>query len=161
VLSGDPEVAVTIQPAPPAPADGAAGSDTDWGVHAEGLWRGQRCHWRALGDAAAPALVLVHGFAAGSGHWRRNAAVLAAAGWRVVVAEPHARHLCGASNSVTRSVRMPAPADGKRAYLQGLADAVRKHGADPHQQQTGDGQQGPSGRDQNPRGASLATWTWV
>jgi glutathione synthase/RimK-type ligase-like ATP-grasp enzyme len=54
----------------------------------------------------------------------------AAAGWRVVVAEPHARHLCGASNSVTRSVRMPAPADGKGAYLQLLADAVRKHGAD-------------------------------
>jgi pimeloyl-ACP methyl ester carboxylesterase len=83
VLSGEPEVAVTIQPAPPAPADGATGSGTDWGVHAEWLWRGQRCHWRALGDAAAPALVLVHGFAAGSGHWRRNAAVLAAAGWRV------------------------------------------------------------------------------
>ncbi len=36
-----------------------------------------------LGDAAAPALVLVHGFATGSGHWRRNATVLAAAGWRV------------------------------------------------------------------------------
>ncbi len=36
-----------------------------------------------LGDAAAPALVLVHGFATGSGHWRRNAMVLAAAGWRV------------------------------------------------------------------------------
>jgi predicted ATP-grasp superfamily ATP-dependent carboligase len=54
----------------------------------------------------------------------------AAAGWRVVVAEPHARHLCGASNTVTRSVRMPAPAEGKRAYLQGLVDAVRKHGAD-------------------------------
>jgi predicted ATP-grasp superfamily ATP-dependent carboligase len=54
----------------------------------------------------------------------------AAAGWRVVVAEPHARHLCGASTSVTRSVRMPAPADGKRAYLQLLAEAVRKHGVD-------------------------------
>jgi len=27
--------------------------------------------------------VLVHGFAAGSGHWRRNAEALAAAGWRV------------------------------------------------------------------------------
>ena len=36
-----------------------------------------------LGEAGAPALVLVHGFAAGSGHWRHNAAVLAAAGWRV------------------------------------------------------------------------------
>ena len=54
----------------------------------------------------------------------------AAAGWRVVVAEPHARHLCGASGSVTRSVRLPAPAEGKRAYLQALAEAVVKHGAD-------------------------------
>jgi predicted ATP-grasp superfamily ATP-dependent carboligase len=54
----------------------------------------------------------------------------AAAGWRVVVAEPHARHLCGASSSVTRSARMPPPAEGKRAYLQLLAEAVRKHGAD-------------------------------
>jgi pimeloyl-ACP methyl ester carboxylesterase len=85
VLSGEPEVAVTIQPAPPAPAgDGTdTGTDTDWGVHAEWLWRGQRCHWRVVGNAAAPALVLVHGFATGCGHWRRNAAVLAAAGWRV------------------------------------------------------------------------------
>jgi glutathione synthase/RimK-type ligase-like ATP-grasp enzyme len=54
----------------------------------------------------------------------------AAAGWRVVVAEPHARHLCGASGSVTRSLRLPAPAEGKRAYLQALAEAVVKHGAD-------------------------------
>jgi len=78
-------VAVTIQPAPPAPAgDGTdTGTDTDWGVHTEWLWRGQRCHWRVVGNAAAPALVLVHGFATGCGHWRRNAAVLAAAGWRV------------------------------------------------------------------------------
>ncbi len=78
-------MAVTIQPAPPAPAgDGTdTGTDTDWGVHAEWLWRGQRCHWRVVGNAAAPALVLVHGFATGCGHWRRNAAVLAAAGWRV------------------------------------------------------------------------------
>lgn len=54
----------------------------------------------------------------------------AAAGWRVVVAEPHARHLCGASSSVTRSVQLPPPAQGKRAYLQMLAEAARKHGAD-------------------------------
>jgi predicted ATP-grasp superfamily ATP-dependent carboligase len=54
----------------------------------------------------------------------------AAMGWRVVVAEPHARHLCGASTSVSRSARMPAPAEGKRAYLRLLAEAVRKHGAD-------------------------------
>ncbi|WP_146217006.1 ATP-grasp domain-containing protein [Falsiroseomonas bella] len=53
----------------------------------------------------------------------------ALAGWRVVVAEPHARHLCGASNSVTRRVRLPAPAEGKRAYLQRLAEITRAHGA--------------------------------
>jgi pimeloyl-ACP methyl ester carboxylesterase len=36
-----------------------------------------------LGEAGRPALVLVHGFGAGSGHWRRNAGPLAAAGWCV------------------------------------------------------------------------------
>jgi glutathione synthase/RimK-type ligase-like ATP-grasp enzyme len=53
----------------------------------------------------------------------------ALAGWRVVVAEPHARHLCGASTSVSRSIRLPAPAEGKRLYLQRLAEAARAHGA--------------------------------
>lgn len=50
-------------------------------------------------------------------------------GWRVVVAEPHARHLCGASRSVAKSVVTPAPADGKRAYLEALAEIVRTEGA--------------------------------
>ncbi|MFU8884537.1 MAG: alpha/beta fold hydrolase [Cyanobacteriota bacterium] len=36
-----------------------------------------------LGDPSHPPLLLVHGFGAASGHWRRNAAVLAAAGWCV------------------------------------------------------------------------------
>ena len=36
-----------------------------------------------LGQPHHPPLVLVHGFAAGSGHWRHNAAELAAAGWQV------------------------------------------------------------------------------
>jgi pimeloyl-ACP methyl ester carboxylesterase len=36
-----------------------------------------------LGEREQPALVLVHGFGAASGHWRRNAAELAAAGWCV------------------------------------------------------------------------------
>ena len=74
-------MAVTVQPAPPPAADSNSGAE--WGLHADWLWRGERCHWRVLGEASAPALVLVHGFAAGSGHWRHNAAVLAAAGWRV------------------------------------------------------------------------------
>jgi hypothetical protein len=53
----------------------------------------------------------------------------AAAGWRVVVAEPFARHLCGASSSVARSVRVPPPVAGKRAYLEALADVARQEGA--------------------------------
>ena len=70
---------VTVQLAPPRPT----GESIEWGIHAEWLWRGERCHWRVLGEPTAPALVVVHGFATGSGHWRRNASVLAAAGWRV------------------------------------------------------------------------------
>jgi pimeloyl-ACP methyl ester carboxylesterase len=55
----------------------------EWGEHSDWIWRGQRCHWRVLGDPGHPPLLLVHGFGAACGHWRRNAAVLAAAGWRV------------------------------------------------------------------------------
>jgi len=72
-------------PAPfhqPAPGPAAAGS-ADWGRQGEWTWRGLRCHWRELGQPHHPPLVLVHGFAAGSGHWRHNAPALAAAGWRV------------------------------------------------------------------------------
>ena len=36
-----------------------------------------------LGNRAHPPLVLIHGFGAASGHWRHNAAELAAAGWCV------------------------------------------------------------------------------
>ncbi|WP_371413620.1 alpha/beta fold hydrolase [Synechococcus sp. CB0101] len=36
-----------------------------------------------LGNRSDPALVLIHGFGAASGHWRHNAAELAAAGWCV------------------------------------------------------------------------------
>jgi predicted ATP-grasp superfamily ATP-dependent carboligase len=51
-------------------------------------------------------------------------------GWRVVVAEPHARHLCGASRSVARSIRVPPPAEGKRAYLAALVDAAQAEDAE-------------------------------
>lgn len=50
-------------------------------------------------------------------------------GWRVVVAEPHARHLCGASRDVALSVRVPPPAGGQRAYLEALASVARREGA--------------------------------
>jgi hypothetical protein len=50
----------------------------------------------------------------------------AAAGWRVVVAEPFARHLCGASRDVSARVQVPAPREGKLAYLEALAAVVRR-----------------------------------
>ena len=45
----------------------------DWGEAGEWNWMGMRCHWRVLGPADAPAMVLVHGFGASSSHWRHNA----------------------------------------------------------------------------------------
>lgn len=36
-----------------------------------------------MGNPENPAIVLLHGFAAGSGHWRHNAAEIASAGWCV------------------------------------------------------------------------------
>lgn len=54
-----------------------------WGEAAIWHWRGLQVHWRRLGDPSDPALVLVHGFGAASGHWRHNAGPLAQAGWCV------------------------------------------------------------------------------
>ena len=49
---------------------------------------------------------------------------LAAAGCRVVVAEPFRRHLAGASRHVARSVQVPAPREGKAAYQEALLRVV-------------------------------------
>lgn len=52
----------------------------------------------------------------------------AAAGCRVVVAEPFRRHLVGASRSVAKSVPVTPPCAGKRAYLADLLRVVREEG---------------------------------
>lgn len=52
-----------------------------------------------------------------------------ASGWRVVVAEPFGWHLCGLSRSVAKSVVVPAPNDGRDAYLAALRDVIAREGA--------------------------------
>ena len=74
------------QPARPGPAPATPEppqDGVDWGLHGTWWWQEHGCHWRVLGERHHPPLVLLHGFGAGSGHWRRNAAPLAAAGWCV------------------------------------------------------------------------------
>ncbi len=53
-----------------------------------------------------------------------------AAGCRVIVAEPFNWHLTGTSRSVARNIRVPAPADGKAAYLDALAGIVTREAVD-------------------------------
>jgi len=48
----------------------------------------------------------------------------ARAGWRVVVAEPHRRHLTGASRSVARSHAVTAPATDQPGYLRDLVRII-------------------------------------
>lgn len=92
-------------PPPPGP-DPLTGAD--WGEHHQWHWQGYDCHWRRLGDPRHPPLVLVHGFGAGSGHWRHNAAPLAAAGWCV-----HAIDLIGFGASSQPGLQRHRPLDNR------------------------------------------------
>jgi len=58
------------------------------------------------------------------------ARALRAVGCRVLVAEPFARHLTGASRAVARSFVVPAPAFDRAGYLRSLADIVAKESVD-------------------------------
>ncbi|HCO75253.1 MAG TPA: alpha/beta hydrolase, partial [Synechococcus sp. UBA8071] len=61
----------------------AAVQTAEWGVQSTWQWRGWPCHWRVSGPEGGPALLLLHGFGAASGHWRHCAPRLADQGWRV------------------------------------------------------------------------------
>lgn len=54
-----------------------------WGHHGTWQWQGLACHWRMLGEESRPAVLLIHGFGAASGHWRHTVAPLVEAGWCV------------------------------------------------------------------------------
>ncbi len=53
------------------------------------------------------------------------ARALSSAGWRVVVADPFAWHLCRISNSVSKSFKVTAPTVDSEVYLAELAQVVR------------------------------------
>jgi len=74
-----------------------------------------------LGDRSHPALVLIHGFGAASGHWRHNAADLAAAGWCV-----YAIDLVGFGASSQPGHRRDRPLDNRlwARQLQGFLEQV-------------------------------------
>ena len=80
----------------------------EWGHHGLWQWRGHACHWRVLGHRHHPPLVLLHGFGAGSGHWRRNAGALAEAGWCV-----YALDLIGFGASSQPAHRRRSPLDNR------------------------------------------------
>ena len=74
-----------------------------------------------LGDRNHPALVLIHGFGAASGHWRHNAGELAAAGWCV-----YAIDLVGFGASSQPGHRRDRPLDNRlwARQLQGFLEQV-------------------------------------
>ena len=74
-----------------------------------------------LGRREHPALVLIHGFGAASGHWRHNAAALAEAGWCV-----YALDLVGFGASSQPGHRRHRPLDNRlwARQLQGFLEQV-------------------------------------
>ena len=58
------------------------------------------------------------------------ARALHGAGWRVLVAEPFARHLTGASNAVSRSIQVTAPTLDGQAYLHELRQIIAAESVD-------------------------------
>ena len=92
-----------------------------WGEHGSWQWQEHTCHWRVLGNKRHPALVLIHGFGAASGHWRHNAAELAAAGWCV-----YAIDLVGFGASSQPSHHRHQPLDNRlwARQLQGFLEQV-------------------------------------
>ena len=61
----------------------AAVQTAEWGAQSTWQWKGWPCHWRVCGPETGPALLLLHGFGAASGHWRYCAPQMAGQGWRV------------------------------------------------------------------------------
>lgn len=55
---------------------------------------------------------------------------LAQAGWRVLVAEPGKRHLCGSSRFVTRSFQVAKPVSHPQQYHEDLLNIIRDEGVD-------------------------------
>lgn len=98
-----------------------ASAGVHWGEHGTWHWQGHACHWRVIGERTAPALVLLHGFGAASGHWRRNAAALAEAGWCV-----YALDLVGFGDSSQPPHRRHRPLDNRlwARQLQGFLEQV-------------------------------------
>ena len=55
----------------------------DWGKSKYCFFNGLRVHYRVAGEESHPPIVLIHGFGASSDHWRNNAEIFAAAGFRI------------------------------------------------------------------------------
>ncbi len=55
----------------------------EWGKSKYWDYKNHRVHFRETGNESNPPIVLIHGFGASSDHWRNNAEVFAAEGFRV------------------------------------------------------------------------------